>query len=157
MMRAVLAATALALSLPTAAYAADQPAVVPQVLPMSVAVSALPLAVEDRTGYQRTSFKHWNAGDIPAGGCNTRAEVLLSEAVEYPQIGPGCALTGGVWCFGCRHHRAASSVLTPACFRYRVNCDPMKFWTRSSNSSASALWPRSRSVGPLAPGIGATS
>ncbi|WP_209441833.1 hypothetical protein [Streptomyces roseus] len=92
-----MAAAALALSLPTAAQAAEQPAVVPQVLPMGVAVSALPLAVEDRTGYQRTSFKHWNAGEIPADGCNTRAEVLLSEAVEYPEIGPGCALTGGVW------------------------------------------------------------
>lgn len=46
---------------------------------------------------QRTSFKHWNAGDIRADGCNTRAEVLLSEAVEYPAIGPDCTLTGGVW------------------------------------------------------------
>ncbi|WP_369776462.1 hypothetical protein [Streptomyces sp. R33] len=96
MMRAVVAAAALALSLPTSAYAAEQPepAAVPQVLPMGAAVSALPLDVEDRTGYQRTSFKHWNAGDIPTDGCNTRAEVLLSEAVEYPEIGPGCTLTG---------------------------------------------------------------
>ncbi|MFJ1569870.1 hypothetical protein [Streptomyces erythrochromogenes] len=100
------AAFALALSLPTAAHAAVQPdapvlgpeaAVVPQVLPIGVAVSALPLAVEDRTGYQRTSFRHWNAGDVPADGCNTRAEVLLAEAVVYPEIGPGCTLTGGVW------------------------------------------------------------
>ncbi|MFJ3913896.1 HNH endonuclease family protein [Streptomyces vinaceus] len=99
MMRAVVAAAAFALSVPTAAYATEQPAAsaVPQVLPMGAAVSALPLAVEDRTGYQRTSFKHWNAGDIPADGCNTRAEVLLSEAVEYPAIGPGCTLSGGVW------------------------------------------------------------
>ncbi|WP_327136292.1 HNH endonuclease family protein (plasmid) [Streptomyces sp. NBC_01343] len=97
MMRAVVAAAALALSLPTAAYAAEQPAVVPQVLPVGVAVSALPLAVEDRTGYQRTSFKHWNAGANPSDGCNTRAEVLIQEAIEAPEVGPGCTLTGGVW------------------------------------------------------------
>ncbi|WP_322975485.1 hypothetical protein [Streptomyces sp. NBC_00162] len=54
----------------------------PQVLPIGVAVSALPVAVEDRTGYRRTSFKHWNTGDLPNDGCNTRQEVLLSEAVE---------------------------------------------------------------------------
>ncbi|MEU3670833.1 HNH endonuclease family protein [Streptomyces virginiae] len=100
------AAFALALCLPTAAHAAAQPdapalgpaaAVVPQVLPIGVAVSALPLAVEDRTGYQRTSFRHWNAGDVPADGCNTRQEVLLAEAIVYPEIGPGCTLTGGTW------------------------------------------------------------
>ncbi|GLV88287.1 hypothetical protein Slala03_79760 [Streptomyces lavendulae subsp. lavendulae] len=98
-MRAVTAAAAaLALSLPaTAVYAAEQPAVVPQVLPMGVAVGALPLAVEDRTGYQRTSFKHWNAGANPTDGCNTRAEVLIAEAVVAPDVGPGCTLTGGVW------------------------------------------------------------
>ncbi|MFI1453945.1 hypothetical protein [Streptomyces roseus] len=83
MMRAVVAAAALALSLPvTAAHAADQSAAALQVLPMGVAVSALPLAVEDRTGYQRTSFRHWNAGEIPADGCNTRAEVLLSRSAK---------------------------------------------------------------------------
>ncbi|MFD6186347.1 hypothetical protein [Streptomyces goshikiensis] len=70
---------------------------VPQVLPIGVAVSALPVAAEDRTGYQRTAFKHWNAGELPADGCNIRQEVLLAEAVVYPEIGPGCTLTGGVW------------------------------------------------------------
>lgn len=105
--RAATAVTAaLALSLPaTTVHAAEAPApaapaaaaVVPQVLPMGVAVSALPLAVEDRTGYQRTSFRHWNAGEQPSDGCNTRQEVLLAEAVVYPEIGPGCVLTGGLW------------------------------------------------------------
>ncbi|MEU6903120.1 hypothetical protein [Streptomyces virginiae] len=38
-----------------------------------------------------------NAGDIPADGCNTRAEVLRAEAIVYPETGPGCTLTGGVW------------------------------------------------------------
>ncbi|MFJ8017438.1 HNH endonuclease family protein [Streptomyces sp. NPDC096339] len=100
MMRvATAAAAALALSLPaTAAHAADTaPRAVPEVLPMGVAVSALPLAAEDRTGYQRTSFKHWNAGANPSDGCNTRMEVLIQEAIEAPEVGPGCTLTGGVW------------------------------------------------------------
>ncbi len=39
--------------------------------------------------YQRTSFRHWNAGDIPADGCNT--------GQEGPEVGPGCTLTGGTW------------------------------------------------------------
>ncbi|MGW2275749.1 HNH endonuclease family protein [Streptomyces yangpuensis] len=106
MKRSAVAAAALTLTLsfPATAHAAapsaapaPTAAAVPQVLPIGVAVSALPLAVEDRTGYQRTSFRHWNAGELPADGCNTRAEVLLAEAVVYPEIGPGCTLTGGVW------------------------------------------------------------
>ncbi|MFK0237372.1 hypothetical protein [Streptomyces vinaceus] len=71
-MRAAVAAAALALSMPTTVHAAEPPAAVPQVLPMGAAVSALPLAIENRTGYRRTSFKHWNAGEIPADGCSTR-------------------------------------------------------------------------------------
>ncbi|WP_412079406.1 HNH endonuclease family protein (plasmid) [Streptomyces xanthophaeus] len=97
-MKWAAAAAALALSLPSAtAHAAEQRPAAPQVVPIGVAVSVLQLATEDRTGYQRTSFRHWNAGDVPADGCNTRQEVLLSEAVDYPEIGPGCALSGGMW------------------------------------------------------------
>ncbi|MDF2272428.1 HNH endonuclease family protein [Streptomyces coacervatus] len=66
-------------------------------LPIAAAVKALPLAAEVRDGYQRTSFKHWNAGKNPTDGCNTRAEVLLSEAVDPPQVLPGCKLSGGRW------------------------------------------------------------
>ncbi|MER7141307.1 HNH endonuclease family protein [[Kitasatospora] papulosa] len=51
---------------------------------------------EDRTGYTRSSFKHWNSGDL-ADGCNTRNEVLLAEAITAPVVGAGCKLTGGVW------------------------------------------------------------
>ncbi len=55
-------------------------------------------AAESREGYVRTAFKHWNAGRLPDDGCNTRAEVLLEEAVEQPEIAaPGCKLTGGRW------------------------------------------------------------
>ncbi|MFD4833224.1 HNH endonuclease family protein [Streptomyces uncialis] len=64
---------------------------------LGVAVSRLAVAAEDRTGYQRTSFRHWNAGADPGDGCNTRQEVLITEAVVAPTVGPGCALTGGEW------------------------------------------------------------
>lgn len=73
--------------LPTESYA----------LPMADAVRRLPVAAEVRDGYQRTSFKHWNAGQKPADGCNTRAELLLAEAVERPQVLTGCKLSGGRW------------------------------------------------------------
>ncbi|WP_411107273.1 HNH endonuclease family protein [Streptomyces sp. cmx-4-9] len=95
---ATAAAAALALTLPATAHASDAgPASVPQIVPISVAVSALEVATEDRTGYQRTSFRHWNSGVNPSDGCNTRAEVLIAEAVVAPEVGPGCTLTGGVW------------------------------------------------------------
>ncbi|MFJ2574710.1 HNH endonuclease family protein [Streptomyces halstedii] len=77
--------------------AAETKAAAPTVLPIGVAVSALPTADESRTGYARTAFKHWTAGDNPTDGCNTRQEVLISEAVVAPEIGPRCSLTGGTW------------------------------------------------------------
>ncbi|GAA4064575.1 HNH endonuclease family protein [Streptomyces shaanxiensis] len=64
---------------------------------MATAINLLPLAAEANDAYQRTSFRHWNAGRNPTDGCNTRAEVLLAEAVERPQILPGCKLSGGRW------------------------------------------------------------
>lgn len=57
-------------------------------MPIGVAVSALPIATEDRSGYQRVGFRHWNTGEIPADGCNTRAEVLIAEAIVAPEAGP---------------------------------------------------------------------
>ncbi|MEV5561236.1 HNH endonuclease family protein [Nonomuraea wenchangensis] len=59
------------------------------------AVAALPVATERREGYQRTSFRHWV--DADRDGCNTRAELLLDEAVTMPQVGTGCRLSGGSW------------------------------------------------------------
>lgn len=55
----------------------------------------IPAAAESRDGYVRTAFKHWNAGAIADDGCNTRAEVLLEEAVERPEVTAGCKLVGG--------------------------------------------------------------
>ncbi|MFF7705328.1 HNH endonuclease family protein [Streptomyces lydicus] len=85
------AAAALAL-LPLTAAA---PALAAETLSLHDAVEALPQAAEARDGYERTKFKHWI--DEDRDGCNTRAEVLLSEALRPPTVGPGCKLTGGSW------------------------------------------------------------
>ncbi|MFG2132359.1 HNH endonuclease family protein [Streptomyces sp. NPDC048751] len=96
--RAAIAAALLVVPLaaPTSAHAQNRSAE-SNTLPMAAAVDALPLAAEVRAGYQRTSFKHWNAGQNPTDGCNTRAEVLISEAIVPPEILPGCKLSGGLW------------------------------------------------------------
>ncbi|MFD7283903.1 HNH endonuclease family protein [Streptomyces sp. NPDC059862] len=77
-------------TIPTPAHAAET-------LPLTEAVAGLPVAIESRDGYSRDKFRHWNAGDDPADGCNTRSEVLIHEAVTPPTVGPGCRLTGGTW------------------------------------------------------------
>ncbi|MFF4873998.1 HNH endonuclease family protein [Streptomyces sp. NPDC000961] len=91
-----LALTPLALPAPVAAAAATL-VPVPEVLPLEDAVGKLLVAEEDRTGYTRDSFKHWNTGLDPADGCNTRNEVLLAEAVQEPAVAAGCKLSGGKW------------------------------------------------------------
>ncbi|MGW4202610.1 HNH endonuclease family protein [Streptomyces sp. NPDC004726] len=68
-----------------------------ETVPILIAISRLSVAKESREGYQRDLFKHWNAGLDPRDGCNTRAEVLIAEAVEAPAVGAKCALTGGSW------------------------------------------------------------
>lgn len=59
------------------------------------AVEALPVADEIRDGYERTKFKHWIDADHDS--CNTRAEVLLDEATEPPEVTGTCTITGGSW------------------------------------------------------------
>ncbi|MEU8851918.1 HNH endonuclease family protein [Streptomyces sp. NPDC048564] len=76
---------------------ASTPAHAAESLPLAEAVADLPVATESRDGYDRSKFRHWNTGDDPADGCNTRAEVLLHEAIDPPTLGPGCRLTGGTW------------------------------------------------------------
>jgi hypothetical protein len=53
------------------------------------------IAEDKTTSYTRSAFKHWI--DADKNGCNTRAEVLIEEAVVKPKIGPKCKLTGGKW------------------------------------------------------------
>ncbi|MFF9336971.1 HNH endonuclease family protein [Streptomyces albogriseolus] len=76
---------------------ASSPASAAETLPLAEAVIRLPVEAESRDGYDRDAFRHWNTGDDPSDGCNTRAEVLLDEAVEPPTVGPRCRLSGGRW------------------------------------------------------------
>ncbi|MEJ3745982.1 proprotein convertase P-domain-containing protein [Actinomycetes bacterium KLBMP 9797] len=63
--------------------------------PLRTLVADLPVATENRTGYNRDLFPHWI--DADSDGCNTRYEVLIAEAVTAPSVGSGCTLTGGRW------------------------------------------------------------
>ncbi|MDI5904204.1 MULTISPECIES: HNH endonuclease family protein [Streptomyces] len=76
-----------------AAHAADPGDTI--ALPVRDVLAALPVQDEDRTGYERTKFRHWI--DADRDGCSTRAEVLLAEAVTTPEQSAGCQLTGGSW------------------------------------------------------------
>ena len=63
--------------------------------PLTTAISDLPVASEVRTGYDRDLFPHWV--DADGDGCDTRREVLISEADDPVTVGSGCSLTGGRW------------------------------------------------------------
>ncbi len=63
--------------------------------PLQTAISSLPVATEDRTGYLRSKFKLWV--DADGDGCDTRKEVLIAEADDPVTVGSGCALSGGRW------------------------------------------------------------
>ncbi|MEU7363054.1 HNH endonuclease [Streptomyces olivaceoviridis] len=81
----------------TTAHAAPAPAAPLNTvtLPVQDAPAQLPVRSEDRTGYERTKFKHWV--DADKDGCNTCAEVLEAEAVVAPEQGASCRLSGGAW------------------------------------------------------------
>ena len=59
------------------------------------AIAELPVDDEVRDGYDRDKFKHWI--DEDGNGCDTRYEVLISEAVDEPDVSDDCDLTGGKW------------------------------------------------------------
>ncbi|MFB8022947.1 HNH endonuclease family protein [Streptomyces rubiginosohelvolus] len=84
------------LSFPVA-HAAAPAASLAEVTTLADAVGLVKVTEEDRTGYTRSSFKHWNSGDDKSDGCNTRNEVLIAEAVVAPTVEAGCKLTGGTW------------------------------------------------------------
>ncbi|MEU5524858.1 HNH endonuclease family protein [Streptomyces sp. NPDC047860] len=96
MLTSVLRGLAAA-SLAVLPLTASSPAHAAETLPLAEAVTRLPVDAESRDGYSRDAFRHWNTGDDPSDGCNTRAEVLLAEAVEPPVVGAGCRLSGGRW------------------------------------------------------------
>ncbi len=93
-LRGLAAASLAVLVLP---LTASSPASAAETLPLAEAVTRLSVEAESRDGYDRDAFRHWNTGDDPSDGCNTRAEVLLDEAVEPPTVGPRCRLSGGRW------------------------------------------------------------
>jgi len=86
----------LIVSAPAQAVQAPQSLRAAEVTTLGDAVGLVAVRGEDRAGYTRSSFKHWNSGDL-TDGCNTRNEVLLAEAVVAPTVGTGCKLTGGSW------------------------------------------------------------
>ncbi|MGW3377424.1 HNH endonuclease family protein [Streptomyces hydrogenans] len=118
------------LTLPTAATAAPTAPAAAQVLNLADAVDLVPIADESRTGYTRDKFKHWNTGLDPADGCNTRAEVLLAEAVESPAVAAGCKLSGGAWL----SYYDAQEVTDPA----KLDIDHMVPLAEAWDSGASA-------------------
>ena len=63
--------------------------------PVSANTLQLVVAEDKLSGYKRSAFKHWI--DADKNGCNTRAEVLIEEAIVKPKIGPKCKLTSGKW------------------------------------------------------------
>ncbi len=66
-------------------------------IPLFEAIDRIPVADEQREGYKRDLYKHWNRGLNATDGCDTRREVILSEAVEAPVVAAGCKMSGGSW------------------------------------------------------------
>lgn len=62
---------------------------------LTQAIAHIGVAGEVRTGYDRDLFHLWI--DADGDGCDTRDEVLISEAEEAPSVGSGCSLGGGRW------------------------------------------------------------
>ena len=66
-----------------------------QLQPVSANASELVVAQDYQGAYSRSAFKHWI--DEDRNGCNTRAEVLIAEAVVKPKVGKKCKITRGKW------------------------------------------------------------
>lgn len=81
---------------PASAHAAERVRASEVVL-LPDALGRLTVADEVRDGHTPADPTPWNSGPDPDDGCDTRAEVLLAEAVEAPAVGTGCTLTGGAW------------------------------------------------------------
>ena len=70
----------------------------------------LVIADDSTTPYSRTQFRHWI--DADKDGCDTRAEVLIQEALVKPKIEKKCKLKGGKWVsqYDGKIHRKAASL-----------------------------------------------
>jgi hypothetical protein len=89
----ILAIAAIAMTFTaTPASAETDPADAPT---LAEALSALPVAIEVRAGYDRDLFRHWV--DADRDGCKTRQEVLIAEAVEAPVVDAVCKIGDGRW------------------------------------------------------------
>lgn len=58
-------------------------------------LAALDHGRESSSGYARSKFGDWI--DADHDGCDTRYEVLISEAVDKPRVTRSCDLRGGYW------------------------------------------------------------
>ena len=58
-------------------------------------LESLAVEAEQPNGYDRGLFRHWVGAD--GDGCDTRREVLITEAVTAPAVGGRCVLSDGVW------------------------------------------------------------
>ena len=64
-------------------------------IPAKALTTAPQIAPDKESGYDRSLFKHWI--DANKNGCDTRAEVLIAEAIVKPKKDKTCKLTGGKW------------------------------------------------------------
>ena len=73
-------------------------------------LSKLPVRVERNAGYDRSEFTHWI--DADGDGCDTRAEVLISESKVRVTKNSNCTVISGRWLsvFDGRIWRRASDV-----------------------------------------------
>src|SRR5690606_2540480 len=126
-----LAAASLALlplTVPAPAHAVET-------LPLTEAVTRLPVEAESRDGYDRDAFRHWERGDDPDDGCNTRGQVRLAQAGARPTVGARCRRSGvPVWSHADRMWATSASGL---------RLDRVVPLPESSDSGA-AGWPAQR-------------
>ena len=81
---AAVASTLAVMLSPATAHAAAPGDTV--ALPVRDALHALTVQTENRTGYERSKFRHWV--DADRDSCNTRQEVLLEEPSPRPSRTP---------------------------------------------------------------------
>jgi poly-gamma-glutamate capsule biosynthesis protein CapA/YwtB (metallophosphatase superfamily) len=58
-------------------------------------LQSLTVVAEHRGGFSNAAFGPWR--DADGDGCSTRQEVLIRDALDAPQVGSGCSLSGGRW------------------------------------------------------------